>query len=195
MKRIFDILFASIGLILCIPLFVVVAVLIKLDDNGAVFFLQDRVGKDFKLFKIYKFRTMKPHSDKQNLLTIGDDDNRGTRIGYWLRRSKVDELPQLINVLIGNMSIVGPRPEVEKYVAYYTKKEKEVLSVLPGITSEASIIFKNESEILKGKKDPENYYISKILPEKNLMNLDYVEKQSFWFDMRIIANTVVSIFV
>ena len=192
MKRAFDVVFSLMGLIIFLPLFVVVALLISIDSRGGVFFLQQRVGKDSQFFRIYKFRTMVTNSENKNLLTIGDNDSRVTKVGYILRKYKIDELPQLINVLIGNMSFVGPRPEVEKYVNHYSDIEKKILTVLPGITSEASIIYRNEPEILKRQKNPELYYTQIILPEKNRLNLQYLEKQSFWYDIKIIVNTLVS---
>lgn len=153
-KRLFDILSSGIGLILLSPLFLIIAVWIKLDSKGSIFYLQERIGKGGIPFRIYKFRTMVTDADKKGLLTVGNRDPRVTCIGYYLRRYKLDELPQLINVFKGDMSIVGPRPEVPKYVRLYSASQREVLSVKPGITDLASIKFRNENEILSAQEIP-----------------------------------------
>ena len=163
LKRIFDIFFSIFGLILFSPIFLIIGVLIKLDSPGEIFFRQIRITKDEKEFKIYKFRTMKKDTEGNKQITVGED-SRITKLGNILRKTKLDELPQLINIIKGEMSFVGPRPEVPKYVALYTDEQKEVLKVRAGITDYASIYFSDESEILGEQEDPERYYIEKILP-------------------------------
>ena len=155
MKRIFDLLFSFLGLVILSPFLLVIAILIVIDSKGDIFYLQQRVGKDNKDFNIFKFRTMRPNSDKQGLLTVGAKDSRITKIGVFLRKYKIDELPQLINVLIGNMSFVGPRPEVRKYVDLYNSEQKKVLTVKPGITDYASIEYSKENELLAKSENPE----------------------------------------
>lgn len=189
MKRAFDVLVSFIALILLFPFFIVIALLIAFDSKGGVFYRQQRVGKDLKLFSILKFRTMKPNSE-HFALTVGGRDSRITRIGYYLRKYKLDELPQLLNVLAGNMSIVGPRPEVKKYVDLYNVEQRKVLSVRPGITDLASIQYSNENEILAKYADPEKGYIEEVMPAKLKLNLQYIEKQSFLFDLGLILKTV-----
>ncbi|PID88886.1 MAG: glycosyl transferase, partial [Bacteroidia bacterium] len=164
-----------IGLVVVLPVFVITALLIKLDSKGGVFYRQTRVGKGNKDFRIYKFRTMRTNADKMGLLTVGGRDPRVTKVGYYLRKYKLDELPQLINVLIGDMSFVGPRPEVRKYVDLYTDTQKQVLNVRPGITDVASIAYRNENEILAQQDDPDAYYIDVIMPEKLRLNIDYLQ--------------------
>ncbi len=192
-KRIFDIFFSFFGLLLLSPILLVVAVLIKLNSKGPVFFRQVRVGKNNNDFKIFKFRTMKLDSDKMGLLTVGDKDPRVTTIGYTLRKCKLDEFPQLINVLIGDMSFVGPRPEVRKYVNYYSQDDLEILNVKPGITDYASIKYRNEAEIIKQAEDPERVYIEDIMPEKIKLNKIYINNFSIITDIKIILKTFLSI--
>lgn len=192
LKRIFDIVFSFTGLMILLPLFVLVAVVIRLESRGPVFFRQERVGKDFRIFRIWKFRSMKEEQGGNQSLLTGKTDDRITRVGRFLRKYKVDELPQLMNVLAGEMSFVGPRPEVKKYVDLYSHEEKKILSVRPGITDPASIRFSNESELLVGE-DPEKIYVEKIMPEKIKMYLAYIEKRSFMADMLLIWKTVFSI--
>lgn len=194
MKRIFDILFSFIGFILLLPVFILISIIIKIESKGSVFYLQTRVGKNNKDFKIFKFRTMFVGSDKKGLLTVGDRDPRVTKFGYFLRKYKLDEIPQLINVLIGNMSFVGPRPEVRKYVNYYTEKDLKILSIKPGITDYASIHYRNEAELLKSSEDPDSLYINQILPEKIRLNHLYIENTSIYLDFKIILNTIKAIF-
>ena len=189
MKRIFDILASGIGLILLSPLFLVLAIWIKLDSKGPVFYRQVRVGKDNKDFRIFKFRSMRVGSDKGSLVTIGGRDPRITRSGYIIRKLKLDELPQLINVFVGDMSLVGPRPEVRHYVNYWTPEQMHVLDVRPGITDPASIKFRNENELMEHAEDPEDYYINVIMQEKLKLYLDYVEHHSFWGDIGLIFKT------
>jgi lipopolysaccharide/colanic/teichoic acid biosynthesis glycosyltransferase len=190
MKMIFDLCFAVIGIIVLSPLFIIISLWIIIDTGGGVFYLQDRVGLNHANFKLIKFRTMNVGSDKKGLLTIGNDDNRITKSGGWLRRNKLDELPQLFNILLGDMSFVGPRPEVSKYVKLYTPDQQRVLSVKPGLTDWASIQYFNENEILSKSENPEKLYISEIIPSKLIKNLDYINHHSFWIDMKIIHQTL-----
>ena len=190
MKRLFDILASGFGLLVLSPLFLVLAVWIPLDSQGPVFYRQTRVGRGGRDFRIFKFRTMRVGADKGSLVTIGGRDPRVTRAGDFLRRLKLDELPQLINVLIGDMSLVGPRPEVRKYVDLYTPEQLHVLDVRPGMTDAASIKYRNESELLGQVEDPEDYYIHVVMPDKLAINLDYVRNHSFWGDIRLIFKTI-----
>lgn len=189
-KRIFDIIFSFFGLILLLPLLLIVALLIKLESKGPLFYLQTRVGRHNKDFEIFKFRTMFVGSDKKGLLTLGDRDPRVTKIGYFLRKYKLDELPQLINVLIGNMSFVGPRPEVRKYVNYYSHADLIVLNAKPGITDYASIIYRDEAELLKEANNPELFYIENILPKKLELNKKYINSPGLFTDLKIILKTI-----
>jgi len=189
MKRLFDIFLSGFGLILLSPLFLIVAIWIKLDSRGPIFYRQVRVGRNNSEFRIFKFRSMRIGSDKGSLVTIGGRDPRITRSGYFIRKFKIDELPQLINVFIGDMSLVGPRPEVRHYVNYWTPEQMHVLDVRPGITDPASIKFRNENELLAKADDPEKYYIEVIMQEKIRLYLDYVEKSSFWYDIKLIFQT------
>ena len=185
MKRLFDILVSAVGLICLSPLLLLVAIWIKLDSPGPIFYRQVRVGRYNKDFRIFKFRSMRIGSDKG----IGGRDPRITRSGYFIRKFKIDELPQLINVLIGDMSLVGPRPEVRHYVNYWTAEQMHVLDVRPGITDPASIKFRNENELLAQASDPEKYYIDVIMQEKIRLYLDYVAKSSFCYDIKLIFQT------
>lgn len=171
------------------PLFLILAIWIKLDSKGPVFYRQVRVGRLNKDFRIFKFRSMRVGSDKGSLVTIGGRDPRVTRSGYWIRKFKLDELPQLINVFIGDMSLVGPRPEVRHYVDYWTPEQMHVLDVRPGITDPASIKFRNENELMEQAEDPEKYYIEVIMQEKIKLYLEYVENHSFWGDIGLIFKT------
>ncbi|HNY45223.1 MAG: sugar transferase [Bacteroidota bacterium] len=193
MKRIFDLLFSFLGLVILSPFLLVIAILIVIDSKGDIFYLQQRVGKDNKDFNIFKFRTMRPNSDKQGLLTVGAKDSRITKIGVFLRKYKIDELPQLINVLIGNMSFVGPRPEVRKYVDLYNSEQKKVLTVKPGITDYASIEYSNENELLARSENPEKTYIEEIMPAKLELNLKYIKEASLLTDIKIIFKTFAKI--
>ena len=193
MKRLFDIVASGFGLFLLSPLFLLVAIWIKLDSPGPVFYRQVRVGRYNRDFRIFKFRSMRVGADKGSLVTIGGRDPRVTRSGYFIRKFKVDELPQLINVFIGDMSLVGPRPEVRHYVDYWTKEQLHVLDVRPGITDPASIKFRNENELLEKAEDPEKYYIEVIMQEKLRLYLEYVENHSFWYDIKLIFQTFVAI--
>lgn len=193
MKRLFDIVASACGLILLSPLFFIVSVWIKLDSIGPVFYRQVRVGRYNKDFKIFKFRTMRVGADKGSLVTIGGRDPRVTRIGYYLRKFKIDELPQLINVFIGDMSLVGPRPEVRHYVNYWTSEQLHVLDVRPGITDPASIKFRNENELMESAEDPESFYITVIMQEKLKLYLEYVHNASFWYDIKLIFKTIYTV--
>lgn len=189
MKRLFDVVASGVGLLLLSPLFLLVAIWIKLDSPGPVFYHQVRVGRYNRDFRIFKFRSMRVGADKGSLVTIGGRDPRVTRSGYFIRKFKIDELPQLINVFIGDMSLVGPRPEVRHYVDYWTKEQLRVLDVRPGITDPASIKFRNENELLEKAEDPEKYYIEVIMQEKLRLYLKYVEKHNFWYDIKLIFQT------
>ncbi|HOK37338.1 MAG: sugar transferase [Bacteroidales bacterium] len=194
MKRIFDIVFSFIGIIILLPIFILISLIILFDSKGGIFYRQTRVGKNNKDFKIFKFRTMYPDSDKKGLLTVGSRDNRITKPGYFLRKYKLDELPQLFNVFIGDMSFVGPRPEVRKYVEMYNDEQKKVLSVRPGITDYASIEYRNENDILAKSKNPEQTYIKEIMPAKLELNLKYIREKSTITDLKIIFKTILKIF-
>lgn len=189
MKRLFDIVASGLGLLVLSPLFLIIAIWIKLDSRGPVFYRQVRVGRNNKDFRIFKFRSMRIGSDKGSLVTIGGRDPRVTRSGYWIRKFKLDELPQLINVVIGDMSLVGPRPEVRHYVDYWTPKQMHVLDVRPGITDPASIKFRNENELMEKAEDPEKYYVEVIMQEKLKLYLEYVNNHSFWGDIGLIFKT------
>ena len=189
MKRLFDIVASGFGLIVLSPLFLILAVWIKLDSPGPVFYRQVRVGRDNRDFRIFKFRSMRMGADKGSLVTIGGHDPRVTRSGYIIRKLKLDELPQLINVFVGDMSLVGPRPEVRHYVDYWTPEQMRVLSVRPGITDPASIKFRNENELMEKAEDPEKYYIEVIMQEKLRLYLEYVDNHSFFGDICLIFKT------
>ena len=189
MKRIFDVIASGLGLIVLSPLFLILAAWIKLDSKGPVFYRQVRVGLHNKDFRIFKFRSMRVGADKGSLVTIGGRDPRITRSGYFIRKFKFDELPQLINVFVGDMSLVGPRPEVRHYVDYWTDEQMHVLDVRPGITDPASIKFRNENELMEQAEDPEKYYIEVIMQEKLKLYLEYVANHSFWGDIGLIFKT------
>ncbi len=191
MKRLFDIVVSFFSIIILLPLFLVISLIIVLDSRGGVLYKQTRVGKNNKDFKIFKFRTMFSDSDKKGLLTVGMRDSRITKSGVWLRKYKIDELPQIFNVFIGDMSFVGPRPEVRKYVEMYNTEQLEVLQVRPGITDFASIKYRNENEILAKAKKPEQEYIENIMPEKLKLNLEYINNRSLLGDIKILFKTVV----
>jgi lipopolysaccharide/colanic/teichoic acid biosynthesis glycosyltransferase len=190
MIRFFDIFFSTLSLIVLSPLFLILAMWIKLDSKGPVFYKQVRVGKDDTDFLLYKFRTMVVDADKKGLITIGGRDPRVTRSGYFLRKYKLDELPQLINVLRGDMSLVGPRPEVRKYVDMYNAEQRKVLSVKPGITDYASIQYIDENEVLAESDDPEKTYMEVIMPEKIRYNMKYIENRSLKEYFNIIFMTL-----
>ena len=183
------------GLIVLSPLFAVLAVWIKADSRGPVFYRQTRVGRNNKDFRLYKFRSMRPDSDKLGLITVGGHDPRVTRSGYYIRKYKLDEFPQLINVFVGDMSLVGPRPEVRKYVDMYTSEQMRVLSVRPGITSLASIRYRNENDILAAADDPDRCYIEQVMPDKLAIDLEYVDRATLWNDIKLIFSTFKEIIV
>lgn len=189
MKRTFDLFASGLGLLLLSPLFLVLAVWIKFDSSGPVFYRQVRVGKGNRDFRLFKFRSMRVGSDQKGLITVGGHDPRVTRSGYYIRKYKLDELPQLLNVFIGDMSLVGPRPEVRKYVDLYTPEQMHVLDVRPGITDPASIRYRNENELLEQVDDPDKYYTDVIMQDKLQLNLEYVEKHSFRLDLQLIFKT------
>lgn len=194
MKRLFDILSASVVLLLFSPLLLLIACIIQCGSKGGILYRQERIGKNGKIFRLYKFRTMRPNSDKGSLITIGGRDQRITKEGYFLRKYKLDELPQLINILKGEMSVVGPRPEVKKYVDLYTETQRKVLDVKPGLTDWASISYIDENEILGKSPNPEKTYIEEIMPAKLALNLKYIEEISLLTDLKIIFLTFFKIF-
>ena len=189
MIRVFDIVFSGIGLILLSPLFLIVYILIRLESKGGGFYAQERIGKDGKPFKLYKFRSMRTGADKGSLITVGGHDPRITKMGYFIRKYKIDELPQLWNVFIGDMSLVGPRPEVERYTRLYTEEQKKVLSVRPGITDWASIEYVDENVILGQADDPDKAYIEQIMPDKIRYNMKWIENQGVVEYFKIIFST------
>ena len=189
-KRIFDFFAALIGIIILSPIFIIVSIAIKLDSPGNIMFLQKRVGKCGKEFDIFKFRTMVTNAERLGIqITVGKD-NRITKVGAFLRKYKIDELPQLFNVLKGDMSLVGPRPEVPKYVALYNEEQKKVLSVRPGITDLASLKYSDENDILGKVENPEEYYINVIMKDKLSLNLEYIEKSNLFFDISLVIKTI-----
>ena len=190
MKRLFDITASFFGILILSPLLIFIGLWVGLSSKGGVFYKQIRVGKNNKDFKLYKFRSMRVNSDKQGLLTVGSKDSRITKAGYFIRKYKIDELPQLINVLKGDMSFVGPRPEVRRYVDLYSKEQMKVLSVRPGITDPASIKYRNENDILSSESNPEEYYIQHIMPDKLKINIDYINTRTFIKDIKIIFQTI-----
>ena len=194
LKRFFDIFCSLIGITLLSPWFLIICLLQIISSGFPVFYIQKRVGKDNIDFNLYKFRTMKTDSDKLGLLTVGGRDPRVTQLGYYLRKFKLDELPQLINILKGEMSVVGPRPEVRKYVDMYSSSQLEVLSVKPGLTDPSSIKFSNESELLGTAANPEKYYTETLMPLKIEISLNYVRTQTFIGDLKIIFQTFSKIF-
>lgn len=190
LKRTFDFLVSFFGLLLLSPLILCIAVWVKCDSKGPIFYRQVRVGKGGREFKLLKFRSMRVGADRAGLLTLGDRDPRVTRSGFWLRKTKLDELPQLFNVLVGDMSLVGPRPEVPKYVALYTPEQREVLSVRPGITDTASLEMRNEAELMAQQADPEVYYVNVQIPLKIKLAKEYIAQQSLLSDLKLIVRTI-----
>lgn len=193
MIRFFDILFSLLGLLLLSPLFVILCLAVCLESKGGAFYIQERIGLNGKPFGLYKFRSMRIGSDSEGLLTIGERDNRITRIGYFMRKTKMDELPQLLNVLKGDMSLVGPRPEVRKYTDLYTEEQRRVLSVRPGITDYASIEYVHENELLSQAEDPERMYIEKVMPDKIKLNMKYLDHYTVGEYFKIIFLTLISL--
>ena len=192
MKRSFDFTSSLIGLILLSPIFIFVVIAISFSSNGGIFYKQKRVGKGNKDFTLYKFRSMIIGADSKGLLSVGKDgkDPRVTKIGYIIRKYKIDELPQLFNVLKGDMSLVGPRPEVRKYVDLYSEEQKQILNVRPGITDISSITFRNENDLLSQSNNPEQYYIKEIMPQKISLSLNYIKTRTFFGDIKLIFKTI-----
>ena len=194
MNRIFESILAFLAILLLLPLFIVIALWIMIDSGGGILYRQKRVGKDNRDFMIYKFRSMHRNADAMGLITTGHSDKRVTGAGSFLRKYKLDELPQLFNILKGDMSIVGPRPEVRKYVELYTPEQMRVLSVRPGLTDYASLDYINEGELLSRADDPEGFYVRDIMPEKLRLNLKYIDEKSLGLDLKIIGRTIGKIF-
>ena len=193
MIRFCDIVFSFFGLLLLAPLFLIVGLWIIIDDPGSVFYRQQRVGKNGKDFGLLKYRSMRVGADKKSLITIGDRDPRVTNAGYYIRKYKLDELPQLWNVLVGDMSLVGPRPEVRRYVDLYTQEQRKVLSVRPGITDYASIEYIDENRLLAQSADPDKTYIEQIMPAKIALNMRYINHQTVDEYLKIIFLTITKI--
>jgi len=190
LKRFFDITFSILGLLFLLPFLLLIFLIVALESRGGVLYKQSRVGKGNKDFKLFKIRTMVRDADKKGLLTVGERDNRITKSGYYLRKYKIDEFPQLLNILAGQMSFVGPRPEVRKYVDMYDEEQMKVLEVKPGLTDFASLKYYNENEHLSQFEDPEKEYIEHVMPQKIKLNLEYISKQSFLLDIKIILKTI-----
>lgn len=193
LKRLFDIFASFFGILILLPFFIIIIFLMIVTSGFPIFYLQTRVGRNGRDFKLFKFRTMHLDADKKGLLTVGGRDPRVTSIGYYLRKFKLDELPQLFNVLFGTMSLVGPRPEVRKYVDLYTNEQQKVLSVRPGITDFASLEFINENDLLAKSANPEQTYINDIMPAKLTLNAKYIEQHGLLVDFKIIVKTVIKI--
>lgn len=189
MIRFFDIVFSVLGIVFLSPLLIIVYIMIIIESKGGGFYTQQRVGLNGIDFKLIKFRSMAVGSDKKGLITIGDNDGRITRIGLFIRKFKIDELPQLFNVLVGDMSIVGPRPEVSKYVDLYSKDQRKILNTKPGITDYASIEYANENEILGATSEPDKVYIQEIMPAKIKLNIKYIENKGLKEYFKIIILT------
>lgn len=190
MKRLLDIIFSVLGLLLILPFLLLIALWIKLDSAGSIFFRQQRIGLQGREFILLKFRTMAVNAEKFGQLTIGNNDCRVTRAGRFLRRYKLDEIPQLVNVLLGDMSMVGPRPEVKKYVQFYNEEQRKVLNIKPGITDLASITYKNENELLSAAPNPEEMYINVIMPDKIRLNMNYINNPSISNYLKITFQTI-----
>jgi lipopolysaccharide/colanic/teichoic acid biosynthesis glycosyltransferase len=194
-KRLFDIFFSLVFILLFSPLLLIIMIFIVIESQGGAFYRQVRVGKSNRDFKIFKFRTMRVGAEKGGLLTVGGRDPRVTRVGYYLRRYKLDELPQLFNDLLNDMSFVGPRPEVRRYVEMYNDEQKRVLLVKPGITDPASISYIDENEILSRADDPEATYIKEVMPAKLAINLAYLNRRSFFTDLGVLFQTAQKIII
>jgi lipopolysaccharide/colanic/teichoic acid biosynthesis glycosyltransferase len=188
-KRVFDFIVSALGIVVFSPLLILSALLVKVDSPGPIFFKQQRIGKEFRPFWIYKFRTMRASLEQGPNITIGNDP-RITGIGRLLRQTKIDELPQLINILRGEMSFVGPRPEVPQYVQLYRKEYQQILTVRPGLTDLASLKYRDEAALLAGAENPEEEYVTRILPDKIMLATDYIQRASFFFDLRLILETI-----
>lgn len=194
MKRFLDILIALIILVVFLPFGLILALCIMLESRGGVFYLQERIGQNGKPFRLLKFRTMRPNADASGKLTIGARDPRITRIGIFLRKAKLDEFPQFLNVLRGEMSVVGPRPEVAEYVRKYSKAQRKVLDYKPGITDVASITYFEENALLAESENPEKTYVEEIMPEKIRINLEYQQTATVWTDLKVIFRTALRVF-
>lgn len=194
MKRLFDIVVSALALWILAPLLLLLALAVALGSPGGAFFRQERVGLNGRTFKLLKFRSMRPGSESQGQITVGARDPRITGVGHFMRKTKLDELPQLFNILLGDMSVVGPRPEVPRYVAFYTSEQRQVLSVRPGLTSLASITYINENELLGRSSDPERTYVEEVMPAKLALDLQYVHEQSLGLDLRIMLGTLMALF-
>lgn len=194
MKRAFDIVSCTLAVLVLFPFGLIIALCIVCGSKGGVFYRQTRVGRNGKDFKLLKFRTMRPNADRQGLLITVGNDQRITRIGGFLRKYKIDELPQLLNIIKGDMSVVGPRPEVRRYVELYDERQRRVLTVRPGLTDYASLQYISESELLAKSDDPEKTYIEEIMPAKLELNLQYIDNQSLKEDFKLIFQTLFSIF-
>jgi lipopolysaccharide/colanic/teichoic acid biosynthesis glycosyltransferase len=192
-KRMTDIVVSLMGILMLLPVFMLLGLMIAIESRGGVFYRQLRVGKKGKEFLLWKFRSMRSGSDKKGLLTVGERDKRITRMGYFVRKYKLDELPQLFNVLAGQMSLVGPRPEVKKYVDLYSPEQLNVLHVKPGITDLASIAYMDENRLLGASENPEKTYIEEIMPAKLSLNKQYIEQMSLFADLKILFRTVFKI--
>lgn len=193
MKRLFDIIFSSLAIIISFPVILITGIIIKINGpNESILFKQKRAGKNKVYFNIYKFRTMNSNAEKKGEITIGND-SRITKPGKWIRKFKIDELPQFFNVLKGEMSVVGPRPEVQKYIELYDKKQLKVLNVRPGITDYASIVYFDENQLLGESEDPEKTYLEVIMPNKLKLNLKYIEEKSLLVDLKIILSTIMKV--
>lgn len=193
MKRIFDILVSTTILLIFLPFGIIISLFILFGSRGGVFYIQERVGLNGKTFGLFKFRTMRKDADKLGKLTVGMRDPRITRVGYFLRRTKLDEFPQFLNVLKGEMSIVGPRPEVQEYVDHYNEEQNKILSVRPGITDYASLEYFNENELLGNSVDPQRTYIDEIMPAKIELNQKYLARPTVGHDIQIMWKTFVKI--
>ena len=193
MKRIFDLIITIIGLFFLLPFLLLICLIILFTSKGKIFYKQKRMGKNEIPFTLFKFRTMVEGADRKGLLTVGMNDSRITPVGFFLRKYKLDELPQLLNIIKGDMSLVGPRPEVEKYTSLYDAEQKKVLSIKPGLTDYASIKYKNENEILAKFDNPEKGYIEQIMPDKLKLNLEYINNRNLWMDIKIIFATIFKI--
>ncbi|MDG1332147.1 MAG: sugar transferase [Crocinitomicaceae bacterium] len=193
MKRLFDIFVSFIVLLIFLPFGIIISLLIVLESKGGAFYIQQRIGRNGKSFGLYKFRTMRKDADKAGKLTVGMRDQRITKIGYFLRKSKLDEFPQFLNVLLGQMSIVGPRPEVQEYVDHYTPEQRDILSVRPGITDYASLEYFNENKLLGQSNDPQKTYIEEIMPAKIKLNKKYLERPTVGHDIQIMWKTFLKI--
>ncbi len=193
-KRLLDLLGSTVGLLIFSPILIILAIAIKLDSKGPVFYMQERIGKRGLPFKLFKFRSMYTGADKKGLLTVGGKDNRVTKVGYFIRKYKFDEIPQFLNVFFGDMSLVGPRPEVKKYTDLYNAEQREVLNVKPGMTDYASIEYRNENDVLAASADPEKTYIEEIMPHKLELNKKYISEAGLFTDIKILFITFKTIF-